>query len=375
MSFLRKKIETVMIHGSDTRFTSLFETFLYLISLMYAGAVNLRALSYKKGFLKSRQLPCTVISIGNMTVGGTGKTPLTVYVAGLLKRRGFKVVVISRGYHGGKEGSGGIVSNGRRTLMSPQAAGDEPYLMALKLNGVPVLVGRNRFKIGILAIREFGPEIVVLDDAFQHLQLHRDLDLVLLDADRPLGNGHLFPRGVLREPLNQLVRGDAFILTRSNPVPSVSCRPVIHELVRGRPIFRCMHVPEGLFVAGREESLDLASLKGRRLFIFSGIPRNDSFLETAARLEGYVAGSLEFPDHHRYAHHDLRLIWKRATDLNVDNIMTTEKDYVNILAAIPSTPPLLVLTISISFGDDTQAFEAHINSWAHRLTLESDAGL
>ena len=353
-----------MMHGSEARLTSVFETFLYLISLMYAGVVSLRALFYKKGFLKSRKLPCTVISIGNMKVGGTGKTPLTMYVAGLLKHLGHRVAVISRGYRGDKEKSGGIVSNGSKILLSPETAGDEPYLMALKLEGVPVLVGRDRFKIGMLAIREFAPDVLVLDDAFQQLQLNRDLDLVLFDAARPFGNGHLLPRGMLREPLDQLVRGDAFILTRSDSVTSVSGHPVIDKLPGGKPIFRCMHVPDGLFVAGQKEPLDLASLKGRRLFTFSGIARNDSFVETIARLEGYIAGSLEFPDHHPYAHHDLRVIWKRAKDLNVDNIITTEKDYVNILTEVPSTPQLLVLAISISFGDDTEAFEGYIKTWA-----------
>ncbi|NVM20616.1 MAG: tetraacyldisaccharide 4'-kinase [Desulfobacterales bacterium] len=362
MSLLGKKIETVMIHGSEARLTSFFETFLYLISLMYAGVVSLRALLYEKGFLKSRRLSCTVISIGNITVGGTGKTPLTIYVAGLLKHLGYKVAVVSRGYRGGKERSGGIVSDGEKIRMSPEAAGDEPYLMALRLEGVPVLVGRHRFEIGMLALREFAPDILVLDDAFQQLQLNRDLDIVLLDAARPFGNSHLIPRGILREPLSGLIRGDAFTLSRSDPdaVMLFSCLPVIRKLVKGKPIFRCTHVPAGLFFAGQNEPLDLASVKGRRLFIFSGIARNDSFRETVSKLGGHIAGFLEFPDHHRYSRYDLRLIWEKAGASNVDNIITTEKDYVNICTDIPPAPLLLVLAISISFGHDEEAFISYL---------------
>jgi len=123
-----------------------------------------------------------------------------------------------------------------------------------------------------------------------------------------------------------------------------------------------MHVPVRLFVAGRKELIDLASLEGRRLFAFSGIARNECFRETIAKLEGYLAGFLEFLDHYRYAHHDLRLIWKRAGDLNVDNIITTEKDYVNIWTDIPSSPRLLILAVSISFGDDTEAFASYLKT-------------
>jgi tetraacyldisaccharide 4'-kinase len=135
---------------------------------------------------------------------------------------------------------------------------------------------------------------------------------------------------------------------------------MIETYAKGRPVFRCMHVPDGLFIAGLREPVDLQTLKRQKLFLFSGIARNDTFRETVSGLEGSVVGYLSYPDHHRYSYEDLRLIWRRARDLKVDNIVTTEKDYKNIQTEIPSVPELMVLTISISFQEDTEAFESFL---------------
>jgi tetraacyldisaccharide 4'-kinase len=289
------------------------------------------------------------------------------YVASLLKGLRLEVAVISRGYGGYAQRSGGIVSDGRSIFMGLRASGDEPQLLASKLKDIPLLVGKDRHRAGTRAISRFGSSVLVLDDAFQHLPLKRDLDLLLLDSTRPFGNGYCIPRGRLREPLEHIERASAFILTRWTEENNLTREnSVIEAHVQGRPVFKCMHIPEKLLVAGGKESVDLSSLKGQRLFAFSGIARNECFRETIAGLEGNIAGFIEFPDHHRYTHDDLRLIWKRASELNVDSIITTEKDYVNIQTGIPLVPPLMVLTISISFGDDTEAFasylKAHIGS-------------
>ncbi len=342
-------------------FSSPFEWVLYACSKVYQLAARFRIHLYEKGILEQKSLPCKVVSIGNITVGGTGKTPMVEYVANLLKGLGLKVAVISRGYGGYAQRSGGIVSNGKTTFMELRASGDEPQLLVSKLKGIPLLVGKDRYQAGRRAIRRFGTSVLVLDDAFQHLPLKRDLDLLLLDGTRPFGNGHCIPRGTLREPAEQIKRASTFVLTRWTGESNLTReRSMIEANVQGRPIFRCVHVPEMLLVAGRKKPLDLSNLKGRRLFAFSGIARNECFRETISKLEGCLAGFLEFPDHHRYAHHDLRLIWKRARDLNVEKIITTEKDYVNIRTEIPSALQLLVLAISISFGDDTEAFTSYL---------------
>jgi tetraacyldisaccharide 4'-kinase len=363
---IRNAIQRVMTEGDegDPLFSSPFERFLYACSRVYRLAVRFRIYLYKKGVLKQKSLPCKVVSIGNITVGGTGKTPMVRYVANLLKGLGLEVGVISRGYGGCAQHSGGIVSDGNTTFMGPGASGDEPQLLASRLKGIPLLVGKDRYQASRCAINRFGLSVLVLDDAFQHLPLKRDLDLLLLDSARPLGNGHCIPRGTLREPVEHMKRASAFVLTRWAGQESLDrVNSMIKVHTGGHPVFRCMHVPDGLFVAGRKEVLDLACLEGRRLFAFSGIVRNDSFRETISGLKGCIAGHLEFPDHHRYSQHDLRGIWERARDLSVDNIITTEKDYVNISTGIPSTPQLLILAISISFGDDREAFEGYIKTW------------
>lgn len=338
-----------------------FKLVLYACSQVYEIVVRLRRYLFDKGLFKQRGLPCMVISIGNMTVGGTGKSPMVCYVAALLKGLGLEVAVISRGYRGYAQRLGGIVSDGNTRFMELQASGDEPQLLASKLKGIPLVVGKDRYRAGRLAISRFGSRVLILDDAFQHLALKRDVDLVLLDSTRPFGNGHCIPRGPLREPVEQIKRASAFILTRCRrDGDSPRALSMIEAHALGCPIFRCMHVPEQLFVAGRREPLDLTSLQERRLYVFSGIARNDSFHETVSGLGGRIEGFSEFADHHQYSRDDLGVIWKKARQLKVDNIITTEKDYVNILPEIPSTPDLLVLGISISFGEDTGAFESYL---------------
>jgi tetraacyldisaccharide 4'-kinase len=363
-SMIRNAVQRFMARGdvASPAFSSPWEWGLYACSQVYQLATKLRLRLYEKGILKNRSLPCKVVSIGNITVGGTGKTPMVHYVASLLKGLGLEVAVISRGYGGYAQRSGGVVSNGKTIFMGLRASGNEPQLLASKLTGIPLLIGKDRHRVGRQAIGNFGVSVLVLDDAFQHLRLKRDLDLLLLDSLQPFGNGHCIPRGTLREPVEQIKRASALILTRwpwGDDLARVS--PII-ELARGRPVFRCVHFPDGLFTARQKESLDLKTLKGQKLFLFSGIARNDSFRETVSRLGGDIAGSLSFPDHHRYSHKDIQRIWKRAEAVRAENVMTTEKDYFNIQMQIPSVPPLMVLTISISFQDDAEAFESYLKT-------------
>lgn len=365
LEVLQRRIDRVMTQGdlSVKAFSSPFEWVLYVCSRVYRIAVRFRIGLYERGILVQRSLPCRVVSIGNMTVGGTGKTPMTAYVAGLLKSLGHNVAVISRGYGGRAQRSGGIVSDGRKTCMGVEASGDEPQVLALKLKGVPVLVGKDRYRAGMRAIHKFGSSILVLDDAFQHLPLKRDVNLLLLDSARPFGNGHCIPRGTLREPVEQMERASAVVCTRwRRNGQSAGVGSMIEALAGDRPIFRCMHVPDGVFVAGQMAPFDLQTLKDQRLFLFSGIAGNDSFRETVSRLQGRIVGFLSYPDHHRYSHGDIRRIWKRARDLKVDHIITTEKDYVNLQTPTPTMPGLLVLKVLISFEDDTDAFENYLKA-------------
>ena len=368
---LANKIETAMLDEGITRFPS-FEFLLYLVSKCYGVLVNFRNAFYQKGIIKPKKLPCLVISIGNLTIGGTGKTPLTIYVGKLVRQLGFKVTLISRGYKGAAEEEGGIVSDGRSVLMEPKRAGDEPYMMAATLKDIPVVVGRKRYDAGMIAIREFEPDVVVLDDAFQHLLLARDLDLVLLDSLRPFGNGYLFPRGPLREPVSGLLRGDAFILSRSDWNDSATFER-IKKMVAPRPVFKSIHIPKIIRVIGRKSDVeqeasqqpngyDFESLRTRRIFGFSGIAKNDDFKTMLVELGLGVKGFKRFPDHHYYSEEELAMILELSRQVHCDTLVTTEKDFVRISDRTKWPVDLVVIGLETSFGDDTGGFDQFVKS-------------
>jgi len=384
MKRITQKIEAIMTGGNENSILSL-ESFLYAISIIYGGGLKLRQHLYDRRIWRSNRLPCVVISVGNLTIGGTGKTPMTMLITKRIQRLGYKVVVISRGYKGRAEKNGGIVSDGRKIFMGAETAGDEPYMMAKRLENVPVVVGRNRFKTGMLAVRKFVPDVLVLDDAFQHLRLVRDIDLVLLDCRRPFGNQHILPRGTLREPISALKRSDAVILTRSDLVPNTETASLLAKLesfLPGKVIFRTFYVPSIQKVVpgtgdkvgrtnGSVSTGKTAFLRGRHVFAFSGLADNQDFLRTVANFECVVTGTLKFPDHYPYSDKDLENIVQSAKKTKADCLVTTEKDYVRIAPRIAWPIDLAVVGIESAFGDDDQAFNTFLKSRLKEL-VEKD---
>jgi len=313
-----------------------------------------------------------VISIGNLTVGGTGKTPMTIHLARMIRRLGYHVGVISRGYRGSAEKIGGVVCDGRTIFMGPDIAGDEPFMIAKKLKFVPVLVGENRFKAGMRAIREFEVDVILLDDGFQHLRLERDVNLVLLDCKSPFGNGHLLPRGTLREPIGSLSRGDAFVLTRYDSFKDTKFN-ISNRLPPDKPVFISSHRPfvSHIFKGGDvgvENDLpepfinnsDL--LKGHPAVCFSGIARNDDFMHTVKNIGCKVTQFFSFPDHYRYSEQDLKKIATAAKLTNAEFILTTAKDFVRIPKRIKWPADFVVIDVKIHFGDDGDPFSGFIKS-------------
>ncbi|MBW1824898.1 MAG: tetraacyldisaccharide 4'-kinase, partial [Deltaproteobacteria bacterium] len=211
-NFFERKIYFSLSEESFIKRFLLFP--LYLIALFYRLLIQLRHTSYKTGVLKSYSLPCLVISVGNVTMGGTGKTPMVIYLAQVFKEKGMKTAVLSRGYKGKSPEKVAMVSNGERILLNARDAGDEPFLLSKALPGIPVIIGRDRVLSGQYALEHFSPETILLDDGFQHLKLKRDVDILLIDLQYGFGNGHLLPRGILREPLNNLNRAHLFLLTK-----------------------------------------------------------------------------------------------------------------------------------------------------------------
>ncbi len=368
MGRLRRKIENIMTKEDTDSFSSVSEFILYFFSLVYGAVIRVRTSLYKNGIVKSRRLPCKVISIGNLTTGGAGKTPLAMYIADLLKRSGYRVVIVSRGYKGSAEKTGGIVSDGKTIRMDVKQAGDEPYLMATRMDGIPVIVGSNRYRAGRQAILTFNPDILLLDDAFQHIQLKRDLNLCLCDAKKPFGNSRLIPRGMLREPVEHLRRADAVVLTRHNGSKgSPRNVRIIQKYLPGKPIFKCSHIPSGLREHASGKTHNIEILTGRKVLAFSGIAKNDDFAALLSELGYNIVKFMPFPDHYRYSNSDVTKILQAAKDLNVDYIVTTEKDCVRVGNRLPASFPTFILVISVSFGEETRAFENFIKKEIEEL--------
>ena len=378
---LKKRVEDIM-QSDDSQQPIWPASVLKYVAGLYGVGQRLRAEMYHRHIVKPKRLPCRVIAIGNITVGGTGKTPMTVFLTRLLQNLGYQPGVISRGYKGRAEKVGAVVSDGRKTLIGPDKAGDEPFLMACRLKNTPVAVGANRFAVGSMMLKEFNVDVIVLDDAYQHIKLARDLDLVLLDRSRPFGNGHLLPRGILREPVSGLERAHGFILTRSDAQSNGNggiSKESLKNMLPQRPIFETRHEPyfyqieKGRSIPFEEVSNQSASdafgtLQDRKVFAFSGIGRNDDFKRTVESINCRIAGFRFFDDHYNYSRNDTEQICRRAQDTGADLIMTTEKDHAR-LAHISSWPlDLAVVGVRISLVEHADAFEKFIQK---RLTGEA----
>ncbi len=346
-----------------------FDQLLAGCASIYKTGVRLRYAMYKSGLLKSQGLDCPVISIGNIAVGGAGKTPMTIWLAKMLVKKGLRPVVISRGYRGTLEKEAAVVSDGRQVFLDASICGDEPYMMAME-KAFPVVVGKDRYKAGLMAIETFAPDVIILDDGFQHLKLSRDLNLVLMDYDLPLGNGRMLPAGRLRETLAMAMnRMDAVVFTRS-PLSEKeepgegrlkkkrsgkeSGSQVVMARLGAIPAFYCEHDPFWAkfhpAVQGQEIG-DLSGLTGKKALLFSGLAGNQNFRQTVDRLGVDIVDHLEFKDHHRYKKADFISIQARAIDLNADIVLTTQKDWVKADPKLFAKVNVAVIGIRLTFAN------------------------
>jgi len=333
-----------MASGSDTGAVSrVLRGVLSPPSLLYAFVLRIRAEFYRRGLLKTNRLPRPVISIGNITVGGTGKTPVTAHVARLLMAQGLKVAVLSRGYGGTLEGQAAIVSDGHTISLTPEQCGDEPFFLAESVPGLAVIIGSDRFAAGELALSECPPDVFLLDDGFQHLRLHRDLNILLLDCSRPFGNGCTLPAGVLREPEMAAGRADLVVLTRC---PN-GARPL--SPVPGTPYFCARHDLNDLVPLAGGEPLSFAELRGRSVVAFSGIAEPQIFIDGLKKQGLQVTGSRCFPDHAVYDEARLAEVKELLDTPGADFAITTEKDGVK-LGRLPAAYAQRILLARLSLG-------------------------
>jgi tetraacyldisaccharide 4'-kinase len=322
----------------------------YLPAKLYAGGIRARAWLYENAWLKQRQLAAPVISIGNLSVGGTGKTPCVAWLANRLQAEGQAVAILSRGY---KRASAGRVevSDGRTILCDAQEAGDEPYLLARACPGVRVVVDRDRYEAGKWLAERAKVSIFLLDDGYQHLRLHRDLNLLLLDATESLADLKMVPFGRLREPLTAMRRADAVIMTHADqPFAQDAFENALKRYVRsGTPVFSAQHTLTGLRQLPEGRLTSFETLAAKPVAAFSGIARPEQFIRNLHKQQMQVVWQRNFPDHHRYTTADFESINKAATQARAAALITTEKDAAKLAPVWLRTTALPIYAAQLEF--------------------------
>ena len=353
---------------------------LNLFSILFAQIIKIRYFLYDKRLLKNNPLGCLVIVVGNITVGGTGKTPVVEKLAKTLQQNGRKVGIISRGYKSKKESltkkmlrfiTNGevappkVVSDGKNVLLGSKLAGDEPYMLAKNLPGVVVVCDKNRVKAGYFAIKDFGCDTLVLDDGFQYLKLKGSLNICLVDSTNPFGNEHLLPRGILREPLHRLSKADYILITKTKNIQQ--CEE-LHRTIRKHnslaKMIYCTHTPRFLVDIKNQEEKNLDFIKGKKVAIFSGIAYPESFEGTIKDQGADIIYTKRFLDHHRFSKGEIKTVFMEAFASGAEMILTTEKDAVRLPKIFPKIP-LYYLRLEI----DLLSNEEDFNSLAERICL------
>lgn len=338
----------VILHNKPGIGPSVTRVLVHALSLVYAGVVRLRLRLYRERYIHDHHLGVPVISIGNLTVGGTGKTPLTELLARALRAQGRRVAILSRGYKSKKVRKISrwkkwmarlrgrplparlprVVSDGNEVLLDSYVAGDEPYMLAKNLPGVPVVVDKDRVKAGLHAIKNFGADTLLLDDGLQYLRLKHRLDMVLVDRTSPWGNGYLLPRGTLREPKRHLKRASYIFITKCGEGDNSEFIAELRKLNRTAEVIECRHRPVHLENIHTREKVPLEALYGTHIGSICGIAVPKSFEEALVKLGAKLDAAVHFADHHRFTHHDIKSFLERCERRDVRMIVTTEKDFV-----------------------------------------------
>lgn len=310
-------------------------------------------------------LPCRVISVGNIAVGGTGKTPTVLWLARRFMKNGVSVAIVSRGYGRADSGVAHVTLHGS-TQEAARRFGDEPVLLARRLSQVPVWVGADRFQAALQALAQHHPDVVLLDDGFQHRQLHRDLDIVVLDAACPLGNGRLLPAGPLREPPAHLSRAHALVFV-GKAHDAVACRKVVeasgfHE----KPCFRAVPILGGFFKAKTAEEVPFQDIVEHPCVVVAGIARPERFFSAVRAMRIPCARTVAFSDHHRWSALEMRSLLASLRVTKARWILTTEKDAVRLPG--PLAERAVFIRMDLDFGADSKRFEEFV------MTAPSSSG-
>ena len=322
------------------------------LGVLYRAATHTRLAAYKRGLLTVTKLSVPVISVGNLTTGGTGKTPLVEWVCRTLARKQKRVCILTRGYGRPNPGTRVVVSDGSNALTDAVEAGDEPFLLAQNLRGLAAVVSDpNRISAGKWAIENLGAEVLVLDDGFQHLALARDFNIVTIDATDPWGGGRLLPVGRLREPRSGLARADCVVVTRADKNDSlVSLKIEIQRLIGSRPLVTSEMKVKGISSIN-SELLEELSLLPRPAAAFCAVGNPESFFELLRRSGIDPVFTRTFPDHHPYTQFEVDSLVQDSERAGAQSIITTAKDSVK-LRHKKFELPCYVLHIEISIGEE-----------------------
>jgi len=333
---------------------ALFKFFLFLFSLIY-GLIIRFLIFFSLPF--RRKLDCRVISVGNITLGGTGKSTIVEYIARFLKEHGHKVAILSRGY-------GKLGTKNSKLGSAYSAMGDEPYMLSKKLQDIPVIVDPCRVRAAKKAIRDHSVDTVILDDGFQQWKIKKDMEIVAVDATNPFGNRHMIPRGILREPISSLRRADIFVLTKGNLSKDVErISEYLSMLDPQSLIAESIHKPLGFYdLHHPKETSDIYSLEGKTVTLLSGIGDPDSF-ENLIKILGIKVGlCFRFRDHHNYSNGDLKDIIEGSRSKNLDTIITTEKDAARLSDFVHPITDIrfLVLRIGLAITKKEEEFRGRL---------------
>jgi tetraacyldisaccharide 4'-kinase len=335
----------------------------HFIAWFYDTLMVCRNLLFDRGIFKIHTLSCPVISVGNLVLGGTGKTPMVFYLANLLSAEGYRVAVVSRGYSGTKSRGVLIVSDGEKILADSGLTGDEPQLLARRLPGIPVLCSSRRSLAGKVAIDRFQCDLVILDDGFQHRRLARNLDVVMLDSRKPFGNGRIFPGGSLRERPSALARAQALVLSHFDGSRQAvknyeDLRGQWHEKITAT----AANLPFRIFAAAEHKDRPLNSIKGARLAAFAGIARPDDFFCSVHKLGARIVYFAALPDHCRITTELLASFVQEARELQPEFWLTTEKDWVRLPRTVPEAMELWVVAVELDVHWDVSEVKTTIKT-------------